>query len=185
MALTANILMPQMTKGIGPVVLNEWKGDNSTVYVAGMLLRKSTAGTMLPVLAGASYSTGNPTTTVGIHAIYAGPTRTAATADFIPIREITTDTRFEAQLWHATPASAIQAQGLLGGVYNSIISAVGDATLYRWMADMEEQAAPDVQVTGIWDNSFDYASSNDESGVYGIVEVMIVPERINALADAS
>jgi len=159
MALTSANIMPRMVSGAGPIVANTWNGDGATtIYYPGMLLKKTSSGTVEPAVEA-----------LGIHAIYAGPLTSAATSAKVVIREITENTRFLCQLDSATNA----AQAHIGDQYGiNIASGV-------WSVDLTDTTAPDVEVTNIWDNSFDYDSSANESGNYGFIEVKVMKSNID------
>ncbi|MDA1348047.1 MAG: hypothetical protein O3A47_04160 [Chloroflexi bacterium] len=169
MALTDSSVMPWMVKNPGPIVENTWKGDSSSTYAHGQLLKKSVAGTVVPVTAGHA--------THGIHAIFEDADQTATdTGGFVTIREITEETRFMVQLHHTTGSSAVATQAMIGDQYEIDVA---DTTDYIWTVDLEATTNADVEITDIWDNSMDFDTSSDASGNFGLVEVKITPNKID------
>lgn len=178
MAFTVDTIMPRAVSGLGAETLEarSVKGDNSTVYKHGMLLRKLTDGTVVPVASNAN---------VGVHYVYAGPDLTAATADFVEVWRITEETRFLVQSQAA--AATVPVQAHIGDQYDVNVT----ASTYVWSVDIDDadDANPIVEITNIWANVYDYAASSidaagtitvpPENDVYGLFEVKILPAQLS------
>lgn len=184
MAFTNALLMPYAVTGLGAGTLeaHSLKGDNSTLYKHGMLLRKLTDGTVIPCVTSEDD---------GVHYTYAGPDLTAATADFIKVWRIDEDSRFICQLHHGTAASAVPAQAQIGDRYDVEIA----ATSYIWGVDLEATNDPVLEITNIIPNLYPYEASRiDAEGTitdpesaddFGLVEVKIIASQLNLAPAAS
>ena len=166
MALTDLSIQARMVENPGSIVENVWKGDGATTYVNGQLLKKTASGTVAPATADHA--------TAGIHCIFADPSATAVTSDFVTIREINDDTVFECQIHHDTPASAVGAQASIGDRHPIVISSG------IWGVDIETAVSNsyDCEIVDIWDNKYDYLPDADEGGQYGLAYVKISPARL-------
>lgn len=164
MAFTDALIQGRVISGLGSVSSNTIKGDNSTSYKHGSLLRKLTDGTAVPCANGAA---------AGCHLIYLGPDLSAATAGFITVGEITEDTVFEAQLHAAAGATATPAQAQIGDRYDIKVQS------QIWGVDVEESGNDFFEVTQIYPNEYDYDTSGNGAGVFGLVHCKVIASEIN------
>lgn len=166
MALVAFTIQARIVKNGGPITSEVWKGDGSSTWYKGQLL-KAANGTVTPVLAlGSSPATldTDDTGTSNAKLFIALSDETVATSAFVPVQEIRNNTIFEVRLAASSSGSPVAATALKGDVYALYQLASG-----LWAVDVDNATKPVVQVVDIEQDFDPYHPDNGEN--YGRVWV--------------
>lgn len=169
MALLAITVQARIVKNGGPITSEVWKGDGSSLWAKGQLL-KAANGTVTPVLAlGSSPATldTDDTGTSNAKLFIALSDVTAATSDFVPVQEIKSDTIIQVRLLASSSGSPKAATAQKGDVYALYQLASG---LYG--VDVDNTTKPVVQVVDIEQDVNPYRKTNGEN--YGFVWVKVL-----------
>lgn len=169
MALTAITVQARIVKNGGPISSETWKGDGSSTWYKGQLL-KAANGTVTPVLAlGSSPATldTDDTGTANAKLFIALSDVSAATSDFVPVQEVTASTVFQIRLVASGSGSPVAATALKGDVLALYQLASG-----IWGVDVDNSTKPVVQVVDIEQDFDPYDQDNGEN--YGRVWVKVL-----------
>ena len=170
MAYSAHSIQPRVVRWGGATIAdNTHMTKASTAYSKGMLVRKTTTGTVEEVAANA---------TTGIHGIILEDVASGA-SKYAPVMWPAADTILEAQVHHTTPASAVPAQALIGKQFRINVSSG------IWAVDLEQASNPDVEIVDVHNNYMDYDAEGDGSGQFGLVRIKILASRLNTAPAAA
>jgi len=165
MAYGDSTIQGTVIRNPGPITDNVWKGDGSDTWKKGQLLMKSTDGTVN--ICSASHATN------GIHLVAMTDVDVAVTT-YVSVMEILPSTEFEVQLHHDTPASAVPADSQKGQQFAFVVAS------NVWGLDLEDESAPDFEVTEIYQDYFSHDPAGNGAGQFGLVRAKVLSSRITA-----
>jgi len=180
MARTNGQIQARIVKNGGPITSLRYKsyyssGAAGESWSAGQWLRLVDDGTV--TLCTDSSGLGSGAKGIRFVALADHDSDPAKGSVFVPVQEITADTRFEMQVHHGTELSAVTTQANIGDRYD--VDLVGNVQV----VDLEDTTNPCVEITDIEANYNPF--NTNATGVYSMVEVKILPSIIEVAAAAA
>lgn len=163
MAKVAIPASPRIVKNGGPITDNIWKGDNSSVWKKGCLLKLASGViAVCDALGTASALDTDDTGAAGARLFIALEDVDAATAGYVAVQEITKDTVFEGRLCasaSSNPTNAVAATQTLYAGYQ--------LTTGVWGVDVDNTTKPLFEIVNKGDELYPFDPDIDDD--YGKV----------------